>query len=562
LYSVNYDRNEDEFYYAIDGTQVLHDTIWIESERLSFWLTAEQTGIELHYNEKRQKQSLQIENLTVRYEPHTKILTFNGEPIFNVVSENPLEIAFLVKEAKGRTIHKTTREVFFTSEFAGTKQEWSFSFSAAGEPASDPGAEFVDDESTIEKIKELMNSGNDHVDEAVHKSSYGEYISSFALIRGPAKPSGIVMLDISAASIRAFENATQKLSITVFLAAFVLSLLLALLLTHYITGPVRVLSDAVQEMASGKLNIVVNWNSRDEFGELARNMTGMAGHLHQARDQILKINETFRKFVPADFLEFLRRKDLTEIRLGDQVEQHLTILFSDIRSFTSLSEKLTPEQSFSFINSYLNRMGPVIRAHNGFIDKYMGDGIMALFARSAEDAVLAAVAMRKQLNEYNKERSAKNYLPIEIGAGIHTGRMMLGIVGEEMRMDGTVISDAVNIASRMESLTKAYACNILISADVYLQLGSDLAGETRYLGPMDMPGKENKIEIYQVFAGEPDPLRERKKATRLAFEEAMRQLASGNLQQSRNMLQELLTQSGEDKTLKILLEQIDVRLQA
>ena len=112
--------------------------------------------------------------------------------------------------------------------------------------------------------------------------------------------------------------------------------------------------------------------------------------------------------MPHDFLRFLGKGSIIEVKLGDQVQKEMTVLFSDIRSFTTLSEYMTPEENFKFLNSYLNRIGPEIRSHNGFIDKYIGDAIMALFPERPDDAVRAAVAMREKLREYNDERAAED----------------------------------------------------------------------------------------------------------------------------------------------------------
>ena len=124
--------------------------------------------------------------------------------------------------------------------------------------------------------------------------------------------------------------------------------------------------------------------------------------------------------------------------MGDQTKTEMSVMFCDIRSFTELSESMTPEEIFKFLNAYLKRVGPIIRNNNGFIDKFMGDGIMALFPLNPEDAVLAAVQMQSAVMEYNVLRTKSNYKPIQIGIGIHVGNLMLGTIGEANRMDATV----------------------------------------------------------------------------------------------------------------------------
>ena len=127
--------------------------------------------------------------------------------------------------------------------------------------------------------------------------------------------------------------------------------------------------------------------------------------------RLAKINAAYGRFVPHDFLRFLGHESIVDVRLGDQIQKEMTVLFSDIHSFTTISETMTPQENFSFINSYLSRVSPVIRAHQGFIDKYIGDAIMALFPESADDAIMAAVEMQKQVTA---DSTFMKYTPIAL----------------------------------------------------------------------------------------------------------------------------------------------------
>ncbi|HKK66226.1 MAG TPA: adenylate/guanylate cyclase domain-containing protein [Clostridia bacterium] len=218
----------------------------------------------------------------------------------------------------------------------------------------------------------------------------------------------------------------------------------------------------------------------------------------QMSAHLLQLNESMERFVPREFLRFLKKENVMEIKLGDHANHRMTVLFADIRDFTSLSEKLTPEENFRFINSFLSRMGPIIRAHRGFVDKYMGDGIMALFPDRAEDAVEAAIHLREELVQYNQDRSKVGYQPINFGVGLHTGELMLGTVGENQRMDGTVISDAVNLASRVEALTKKLHIGIAISEATHGCLSKPEQYEIRYVGKEWVKGKAQEVSIFEV----------------------------------------------------------------
>jgi two-component system sensor histidine kinase ChiS len=198
----------------------------------------------------------------------------------------------------------------------------------------------------------------------------------------------------------------------------------------------------------------------------------------------------------------------------------LTVLFADIRSFTSLSENLTPVENFNFLNSYLSRISPVIRRNKGFIDKYLGDGVMALFPRSPEDAVNAGLELLETVRIFNGHRANSGYRPIAISIGVNTGNLMLGTVGESSRMDGTVISDAVNLASRLEGLTRTFGAWIIVSGDLLAACPAVTRIPHRYLGRVRVKGKSRAVRIYEII-DRPDEGRVR---TREAFEQALRSL--------------------------------------
>ena len=228
---------------------------------------------------------------------------------------------------------------------------------------------------------------------------------------------------------------------------------------------------------------------------------------------------TFHKFVPIQFLKLLNIEEYDQIKLGLCVEKTMTVMFSDIREFTVLSEKMTPQENFNFINSYLTQMEPIIDKYQGFIDKYIGDAIMALFPTCADDAVQAAIAMLKQLSKYNDGRQRAGYKAIEIGIGLHTGPLMLGTVGDHNRMDGTVISDAVNLASRVEGLTKTYGTPLLITEQTYQQLSDASQYQIRVIDCVNVKGKTELVTIYEVFDGNSSYNFTQKLETLLDFEQ-------------------------------------------
>jgi PAS domain S-box-containing protein len=228
-----------------------------------------------------------------------------------------------------------------------------------------------------------------------------------------------------------------------------------------------------------------------------------------------------RRFVPNEFLSLLGHKSLVDVKIGDQVHREMSVLFSDIRDFTTLSEGMTPQENFKFINAYLKRMEPAIISNQGFIDKYIGDGIMALFSGVADDALKAAIAMQLHLADYNQHRINSGDVPISIGIGINTGSLMLGTVGGQSRMDTTVISDDVNLASRLEELTKFYGVSVLISHQTLARLQNPTAYCLRFIEQVTVKGKSKAVAVFEVFDGDDLKIKEVKLATKSLFEKGL-----------------------------------------
>ncbi|MBU0488374.1 MAG: adenylate/guanylate cyclase domain-containing protein [Bacteroidetes bacterium] len=266
--------------------------------------------------------------------------------------------------------------------------------------------------------------------------------------------------------------------------------------------------------------------------------------------ELLHLSRAYARFVPMEFLRYLKKNSITDVHLGDSTQEQMTVLFSDIRSFTSLSETMSPQENFNYLNSYLGMVGPVIRNHNGFIDKYIGDGIMALFPGSPDDAVACAIQMRETLEQFNNAQTAKGFAAINIGIGIHTGLLMLGTIGTEERMDSTVISDAVNLSSRLEGLTKLYEADIIVSESTYKGLVQSTQLNHRFLDKVKVKGKTNPIEIWEFFGGQEKD----KRSTYAAhFDAAVSMYFSGEFDNAYLHFKEMLNAHPGDKAVYIYL---------
>ena len=222
-------------------------------------------------------------------------------------------------------------------------------------------------------------------------------------------------------------------------------------------------------------------------------------------DEALRLSQTIQKFVPRQFMEHFEPEGVG-LELGHAVEDDVAILCCDIRGFTSMSEILTPHELMRFLNSYFLRMNGPIHQNNGFIDKFIGDAIMALFdhpggtaADKTRDAINAAIALQKTVKLYNTHRRNCNYDPVEIGIGIHYGPVIIGTVGSDDRMDTTVIGDNVNVAFRLESLAPKYKAGILVSEQTLKTAGHGFETQTRVLDFVRVKGRSKPVKIYEVL---------------------------------------------------------------
>src|ERR687885_1923866 len=268
----------------------------------------------------------------------------------------------------------------------------------------------------------------------------------------------------------------------------------------------------------------------------------------------VEIAEATSRFVPNEFLAFLGCDSIVDIKLGEAVELEMSVLFSDIRDFTTMSEQMTPTENFKFINSYLSRMEPLIVENQGFIDKYIGDAIIALFSKGADDAVKAGIAMLQTLAEYNRDRASLGYVPVQIGVGINTGSLILGIVGGNSRMDGTVISDAVNLASRIESLTKNYGVSLLITQQTFDRLTNPGDYASRVIDKVQVKGKSQWVTVYEVFDADLAEVKAGKLATLQLFTEALSLYNMKNFRQAAGLFADCLRQNPGDKVARIYWE--------
>jgi adenylate cyclase len=329
------------------------------------------------------------------------------------------------------------------------------------------------------------------------KDKWGVWMSGFSpIVDDEGNYIATLGVDISAQSVKATLNQIINFAIIATFFSALAALLVAYYLAHRMTDALNYISENLDQVAEGNLDICVKIDSNDEFGKLSATINHMIHGLKE-RDTL---KSSFSKYVSQYVMdEILSEKKQVNLQ-GER--KKITVLFSDIRHFTQISENMSPENVVSLLNEYFEVMLKVIFKHQGTIDKFMGDGIMVEFGAPLTDneqeihAVRCGLEMLEALKKLNEKFLKEDRPTLSIGIGIHSGYAIMGNIGSETRMEYTAIGDCVNVASRLEQATKVYNHPILVSEDVFNALSNNLHG--KLIGSISLPGRSKEITVYAI----------------------------------------------------------------
>ncbi|MFH1020802.1 MAG: adenylate/guanylate cyclase domain-containing protein [Pseudomonadota bacterium] len=368
---------------------------------------------------------------------------------------------------------------------------------------------------------------------------------------------GILGVDLKNENMQAALHHSKTVFAAIILSSLALALILSAFLGDQLTKGILLLNQVVTRFAQKQFEVRAPVISNDEIGNLGKSFNSMAQVIDEHAKYLEALLRAYGRFVPHSFLEFLKKDSIIDLQLGDHVQQEMTVMFADIRAFTTLSETMTPQENFAFINAFFHRVGPVIRNHGGVIDKYIGDAVMALFPASPDNAVAAAIDMQRKVAEYNKERLENGWIPIAIGVGLHTGNLILGTVGEAERMNSTVIADAVNLASRLEDATKQYGVGILVSEKTMARLSESPEFTVRFLDTIQVKGKQESVAVFQVLDASTGSVCQLQQKNDLPqWQEAMALYSAGRFQEALPAFQGILSRNPGDRPARIYVERI------
>ncbi len=364
--------------------------------------------------------------------------------------------------------------------------------------------------------------------------------------------------EASALKARSLEQDALRLNWGIPPAAGILGLVFTAILTRNLVKPVRRLLQGTRSVEQGDLTVQLQVTTADEIAVLTQSFNHMVSELRQKE----LIKDTFGKYVDPRIV-----KGLLEDQQFDKggERRSMTVLFSDLQGFTTISERLTPTGVVKFLNQYFTMMSEPIRRHNGILDKFIGDAIMAFwgppFTSEAEHPTLACLAALEQLAKLEEFQRLvpeilnlrKGLPPVNMRIGLATGDVTVGNIGSDTSKGYTVIGDTVNLASRLESANKQYGTNLLISEETWKM--SKAAVETRELDSVRVVGKSDPVRIFELLAAK-GGLAPGRAELRGQFEQALQAYRRGDWDQAETGFEACLKINAQDKASTVFLTRL------
>jgi class 3 adenylate cyclase/HAMP domain-containing protein len=355
-------------------------------------------------------------------------------------------------------------------------------------------------------------------------------------------------------------NQLQKIKIFFVLLGLTIAIIIFFSfyeISSYLLKPIKELTRASIEVANRNYHVKLDSFSNDELGILTKNFNRMVQEINNYVERIEFIVDSFSRFVPKHFANILQKESILDVKEGDATEKDLAILFNDIKNFSTLAEMMSVKETFEFLNIYFEIMSPIILKYRGFIDKFIGDEIMALFDCNPDFPLDAAIEMRLRLKEFNEKIKHLNLPTVDMGIGIHYGKVVLGTVRSQERLDTTVVGDTVNTASRIQQLTRVLKTPILITDSVKEKLKNIDKYYLRKLQKVRVKGKKEPVQIYECFNVDSGEQIEKKLQTLQKFEEAIELIHNKKIQDAIVLLKEIYQINPEDSVVQVYLERYE-----
>lgn len=366
---------------------------------------------------------------------------------------------------------------------------------------------------------------------------------------------------VTAQAVRATLNiATEEKSYNNLLWAGLLTLvyLVALfVIVLFACRPLSKVQKATEKLGDGRMkfdNYKVGGGK--QFMEIENSLNKINFNFKAKENKIRQTNLEAQKFIPKQFFKFLGKSSIEELELGNQVKKNATTLFCDLKSATNISRSLSLEENFNYINSYLKTVAPLIRKFDGFIDKYLGDGVLSVFSKP-QDAISCAHAILRAIDVKNK--SQKELPSIDARISINTGEIIFGIVGDEERKSPTIISDVVNLASKMEEINIYIGTKLLVAKSALNELPQNFEFDYRYTGALSLDDG-SQVPLFESLEYYPKNKKEKLKKLKNRFEAGVRAYNEKNYAEAKAAFEYVLHYVADDKPSYIYFNRANDKL--
>ncbi|MFO8032320.1 MAG: adenylate/guanylate cyclase domain-containing protein, partial [Desulfohalobiaceae bacterium] len=332
------------------------------------------------------------------------------------------------------------------------------------------------------------------VDDQLYKDQWGWSISGYAPIQdSQGRNVGLLGIDMSAARMEAKLEEIQRAGLISLAVSVLMALCFTWILSKSITRPIHALQSAFRRVGEGDLEARVQVQGKDEMAKLSQDFNHLVQELKEKELLKSSLGKVMQKEAVSKLLN-------NELELGGETVT-ASILFCDLRGFTGISEKLPPKILVGLLNDYFSAMVKVVERHGGMVDKFVGDKIMAVFGfvqpgpQSRAKALQAGMEMLAECDSLNSGLGLKQDLQLVNSIGIHSGQVLAGNIGSSQRMEYTVIGDAVNIAAKLEGMSRQLETRLVVSQEALQDL-SHLPESLQSAGLHSVPGRAEQLELY------------------------------------------------------------------
>lgn len=335
----------------------------------------------------------------------------------------------------------------------------------------------------------------------------------------------------------------------------VVYLIIVFLTFKILMRPLKKLEQSIERLSDGNVSDKILLGGGKQFKKMEYDLNKINENYRKKENVIKQTNVEYEKYIPKQFIKFLGKNSILDLQVGTQVKKEVTTMFCDIRNSTQVSTSLSLEENFNYINSYLNVVSPIIRKFNGYIDKYLGDGIMAIFTRSRQ-AYDCAHAIIKAVNLKNTSNISMPNL--DVGVSLNTGDVVFGVIGDDNRKSITVISDSVNFTAKIGEVNKVFGSQVTFSKTTLNDLSANISINYRYIGNLKFDDKEY-ISIFESLDAYPRIKREKLIKNKVMFEQGVRAYVNGKFEQAKSIFEEVYKKEKDDRVCYVFYNKANER---